>query len=106
VTYAFSLDRLGRSAEAFEIIKKLPPDKLHDPHAAVYVALLLADANQIDIAKGYVASTDDTKIYVEERKLIDEARTKLAAASSTPSPPVSPPPAEVSPMPTSTPPSL
>src|SRR5205814_5017216 len=42
VTYAFSLSRLGRSADALPIIQNLPPDQLHDPHAAVYVALLLA----------------------------------------------------------------
>jgi hypothetical protein len=100
VTYAFSLDRLGRSAEGSEIIRKLPPDQLHDPHAAVYVALVLVDANQIETAKNYVASTDDTKIYDEEKELVDEARTKLAAASSTPSPSVSPSPAELSPAPT------
>src|SRR5439155_19402359 len=44
VTYAFSLYRLGRNAEGLEIIKKLPADQLHDPHAAVYVALLLIDS--------------------------------------------------------------
>ncbi|PYJ75938.1 MAG: hypothetical protein DME77_07725, partial [Verrucomicrobia bacterium] len=101
VTYAFALDRLGRNAEGLEIIKKLPPNQLHDPHAAVYVALLLANANQVE-AKDYIASTDETKIYVEEKKLLDEARARLAAASSTPSPPVSPSPAELSPTPTST----
>src|SRR5438034_4591122 len=69
VTYAFSLDRLGRNAEGLEIIKKLPPSQLHDPHAAVYVALLLANANQVE-AKDYIASTDETKIYVEEKKLL------------------------------------
>jgi Tfp pilus assembly protein PilF len=101
VTYAFALDRLGRNAEGLEIIKKLPSNQLHDPHAAVYVALLLANANQVE-AKDYIASTDETKIYVEEKKLLDEARARLAAASSTPSPPVSPSPAELSPTPTST----
>ncbi len=102
VTYAFALERLGRNAEGLEIIKKLPPNQLHDPHAAVYVALLLANANQVETAKDYIALTDETKIYVEEKKLLDEARARLAAASSTPSPPVSPSPAELSPMPTST----
>ena len=102
VTYAFALDRLGRNAEGLEIIKKLPPNQLHDPHAAVYVALLLANANQVETAKDYIALTDETKIYVEEKKLLDEARARLAAASSTPSPPVSPSPAELSPTPTST----
>src|SRR5437879_4996042 len=65
VTYAFSLSRLGRSAEGLEIIQKLPIDRLHDPHAAVYVALLLLEANQIDAAKEYIGTTDDAKIYLE-----------------------------------------
>jgi len=103
VTYAFSLSRLGRSAEGLEIIQKFPTDQLHDPHAAVYVALLLLEANQIDAAKEYIGTTDDAKIYLEEKKLLDEARTKLATASATSSPPVSPAPAEPTPTPTSTP---
>jgi lipopolysaccharide biosynthesis regulator YciM len=103
VTYAFSLSRLGRNADALAIIQNLPPDQLHDPHAAVYVALLLAEAGQIESARDYVAATDDEKIYSEEKKLLDEAKTKLAIASATPSPAVSPIPAELSPTPASTP---
>ncbi len=103
VTYAFFLSRLGRSAEGLEIIQKLPTDQLHDPHAAVYVALLLLEANQIDAAKEYIGTTDDAKVYLEEKKLLDEARTKLATASATSSPPVSPASAEPTPAPTSTP---
>src|SRR5205809_528968 len=102
VTYAFSLYRLRRITEGFQIIQKLPADQLHDPHAAVYVALLLFDANQIDAAKDYIAAADDAKIYVEEKKLLDEVRAKLASASATPTPPVSPSPAESSPIPAST----
>jgi Tfp pilus assembly protein PilF len=89
VTYAFSLDRLGRNAEGLEIIKKLPPDQLHDPHAAVYVALLLVDANQAEAAKQYIDAVEDHEIYIEERKLFDEIKAKLAAAP-TPSPLTSP----------------
>jgi Tfp pilus assembly protein PilF len=103
VTYAFSLYRLDRGAEGLGIIQKLPPDQLHEPHAAVYVALLLADAGQIEGAKEYIAAADTGKIYVEEKKLIDEAKSKLAAASATPSPAVSPAPAELSPTPTASP---
>jgi Tfp pilus assembly protein PilF len=90
VTYAFSLDRLGRSAEGLEFIKKLPPDQLHDPHAAVYVALLLVNSNQAEAAKEYINAAKDREIYVEERKLFDETKAKLAAASPTPSPLTSP----------------
>ncbi|HEY8835430.1 MAG TPA: hypothetical protein VIM09_07570, partial [Chthoniobacterales bacterium] len=43
MTYAFSLYTLGRTAEGIEIMKKLPPEGVHDPHAAVYAAVLLLD---------------------------------------------------------------
>ena len=104
ITYAFSLYRLGRGAEGLGIIQKLPPDQLRDPHAAVYVALLLAEAGQIEGAKEYIAVADAGKIYLEEKKLLDEAKSKLAAASATPSPAVSPVPAELTPTPTASPP--
>jgi hypothetical protein len=103
VTYAFSLYRLSRSAEGLGVIQKLPPDQLHDPHAAVYVTLLLADAGQIEGAKEYIAAAEAEKIYLEEQKLLDEAKSKLAAAPATPSPAVSPTPAELSPTPTASP---
>jgi Tfp pilus assembly protein PilF len=102
VTYAFSLYGLGRSAEALAIVQGLPGDQLHDPHAAVYAALLLADANRIDAAKDYVAVADDG-IYPEEKNVLDDARTKIASASPAPSPVVSPFPAESNPTPAASP---
>jgi Tfp pilus assembly protein PilF len=95
VTYAFSLYRLGRSAEAFAIIQGLPADQLHDPHATVYAALLLANASQIDAAKDYVAAADD-EIYPEEKEVLDEAKAKIAVASAAPSPAISAVPAQPS----------
>jgi predicted Zn-dependent protease len=100
VTYAFSLLRLGRSTDGLEIIQNLPPDQLHDQHAAVYVALLLAEASQLDGAQEYIAAAKNGKIYPEEEKLLDEAKTKLAIASATPSPAISSSPVELSPTPT------
>jgi hypothetical protein len=102
LTYAFSLDGLGRKAEAVAIIHGLPADQLRDPHAAVYVALLLADANQIDAAKDYIAAADD-EIYPEEKKVLDEAKTKIAKASTVPSSAISPVPGEPNPTPGLTP---
>jgi predicted Zn-dependent protease len=99
VTYAFSLSRLGRNVDALEIIENLPADQLHDPHAAVYVALLLAEAGKVESARDYIAAADDERIYPEEEKLLDEAKAKLAIASATPSPAVSPLPADLSPTP-------
>lgn len=103
VTYAFSLYRLGRGAEGLAIIQKLPPDQLHDPHAAVYAALLMLDANQIDAAKDYIAAADDANIYIEEKKLLDDTKTQLVTASETLPSSVSPASAELSPTPASTP---
>ena len=50
VTYAFSLYGLGRTAEGHRGAEKIPSDQLHDPHAAVYAAVVFADENQIDIS--------------------------------------------------------
>jgi Tfp pilus assembly protein PilF len=100
VTYAFSLSRLGRNSQGLAIVQNLPPDQLHDQHAAVYVALLLVEAGQLDGAQEYIAAAENRKIYPEEKKLLDEAKTKLAAAFATPSPTISSTPAELSPTPT------
>jgi lipopolysaccharide biosynthesis regulator YciM len=98
VTYAFSLHGLGRNAEALAIIQSLPPDQLQDPHAAVYVALVLVDASQLDEAKNYIGSAENGKLYPEEKKLLEEAKTKLIAASAIPSPAEPPPPSGISPL--------
>jgi hypothetical protein len=102
VTYAFSLYRLGRTAEGLEIIRKLPADQLHDPHAAVYVAVLLLDSNQTETAKEYIDAAEDGEIYIEERKLLEDARNKLAVATPSPSASASPAPPAFSPTPSST----
>jgi hypothetical protein len=86
VTYAFSLYGQGRTAEGLGIIRKLPANQLHDPHAAVYAAVLLLDENQHDAAKEYIEAARRSPIFVEERKLLDESLAKTGAASTTPSP--------------------
>ncbi|HEY1583621.1 MAG TPA: hypothetical protein VGF73_11045, partial [Chthoniobacterales bacterium] len=50
VTYAFALYGTGQTAAGIEILKKLSPDQLRDPHAAVYAALLYDDENQVETA--------------------------------------------------------
>src|SRR6266853_3863137 len=103
VSYAFSLSRFGKNAEGLAIMQSLPPEQLHDPHAAVYVALLLAEAGQAEAASDYIAAADDAEIYPEEEKLLDEAKAKLATASSNPSAAISALPTEQSPTPTAVP---
>jgi len=67
MTYAFSLYGLGRSADGIEIMKKLPVEGLHDPHAAVYAAVLLLDENQIAAAQEYVSAALAGPIFPEEK---------------------------------------
>ncbi|HTL79337.1 MAG TPA: tetratricopeptide repeat protein [Candidatus Babeliales bacterium] len=98
VTYAFSLHRLGRNAEALAIIQSLAPDQLHDPHAAVYVALVLVVGNELEGAKDYIAAAENGKLYPEEKKLLEEAKTKLIMASAIPSSGESPPPTATPPL--------
>jgi hypothetical protein len=68
----------------------LPPEGLHDAHAAVYVALVLVEGNELDGAKDYIEAAENGKLYPEEKKLLEEAKTKLVAASAIPSPAESP----------------
>jgi hypothetical protein len=84
VTYAFSLYGLGRTAEGLDVVKKLPNDQLHDPHAAAYVAVLLLDENQVDAAKEYIETAHHGPIFIEEKKLLDEALAKLTTATPSP----------------------
>jgi len=86
VTYAFSLYGLGRTSEGIEIMKKLLAEQLHDPHAAVYAAVLLLDENQLDAAKEYIETAQHSPIFAEEKKLLDEALSKAALANPTSSP--------------------
>ena len=101
VTYAFSLYGLGRTGEGLEIIKKLPVDQLHDPHAAVYTAVLLLDENQLDAARDYIETAQRNSIFVEEKKLLDETLSKTNPATATPS---SSPASSASPKPSGSPP--
>ena len=83
MTYAYSLYMLGRTAEGVAIMNKLPPEGVHDPHAAVYAALLLLDENNVAAAQEYIAAAQAGPIFPEEKKLLDEA---IAKTKSTPAP--------------------
>jgi len=98
VTYAFSLGSLGRNAEALAIIQSLTPDQLHDPHAAVYVALVLVDGKELEAAKDYMDAAEKGKLYPEEEKLLQEAKTQFIAASAIPSPAESQSPSATPPL--------
>ncbi|MDQ2918331.1 MAG: hypothetical protein M3R10_00400, partial [Verrucomicrobiota bacterium] len=65
--------------EGLEILKKLPNEQLHDPHAAVYVALLLIDNNEPEAAREFIEAAQKGPLYVEEKKLLTEAIAKISA---------------------------
>ena len=73
---ALSLYSLGRTAEGIELLRKLAPEKLHQPHTAVYAAILLLDQGQLDAAHEFVDAAEGRSIYAEEKKLLQEALQK------------------------------
>ncbi len=100
VTYAFALYNTGRTQTGLEVLRKLPPAQLRDPHAAVYAALLLDDDNQTAAADEYVKLAHAGKLYPEEKQLLEEIVTRRQGVTPTPpptpksSPPVTPSPAK------------
>jgi lipopolysaccharide biosynthesis regulator YciM len=86
ITYAFSLYVQGRSSEGLDVLEKLSPEALHEPHAAVYVAVLLLDVNEADNAKEYIQIAKHGPIYPEEKRLLEDQLTKVSGAAPTPTP--------------------
>jgi hypothetical protein len=76
----------------------LPPERLPDSHAAVYVALMLVEGNELEGAKNYIQAGEKGKLYPEEKKLLEEGKTKLIEASAIPSPAESPSPSGTPPL--------
>src|SRR6266404_4435019 len=92
VTYAFALYVQGHTTEGLEILQKLSPETLHEPHAAVYAAVLLLDVNQTDAAKEYIQVAKHGPIYAEEKRLLEDELTKISGASPSPTPTPTPTP--------------
>ena len=90
ITYAFSLYVQGRTSEGLEILQKIPPEALHEPHAAVYVAVLLLDLNRNDEAKEFIQLAKKGPIYAEEKRLLEDDLAKISGASPSPSPTLTP----------------
>jgi thioredoxin-like negative regulator of GroEL len=93
VAYAFSLYVQGRTMEGLDVIQKLRPDAMHDPHNAVYAAVLFLDVNQPDTAKEYIQIAKRGPLYPEEKRLLEDEVTKISGATLSPTPtaPASPP---------------
>src|SRR5947208_5870916 len=97
ITYAFSLYVQGRTSEGLEVLRKFPPEALHESHAAVYAAVILLDLNQTDGAKEYIQVAKHGPIYAEEKRLLEDELTKISGAPPSPTPTPSPTPAPSAP---------
>ena len=86
VTYAFSLYVQGRTNEGLGILQKISPELLHEPHNAVYAAVIFRDVNQSDVAKEYIQAAKRGPLYVEEKRLLEDELTKTGVARETASP--------------------
>src|ERR1700730_4628085 len=84
ITYAFSLYVQGRTTEGLEVLKKLPPEALHDSHNAVYAAVVLLDLNQNDAAREYIQAAKRGPLYAEEKRLLEDDRAKISGAAPRP----------------------
>ena len=76
-------------------MQKLPPEALHESHAAVYAAVLLLDENQTDGAKEYIQVAKRGPLYAEEKRLLEDELAKIAGVSPSPTPLPSPSPTPV-----------
>ncbi len=92
VTYAFALYSAGRTAEGLQVLQKLSPEELRDPHVAVYAALLYDDENQLEAANQYLAIARAGRIFPEEKQLLQEIANRRQNAAPSPN--------EASPSPT------
>src|SRR5438552_174909 len=86
ITYAFSLYVQSRTSEGLEVLRKFPPEALHESHAAVYAAVILLDLNQTDQAKEYIQVAKHGPIYAEEKRLLEDELNKISGVSPTPTP--------------------
>jgi len=100
VAQALSLNSQGRTPEGIAVLQKLPPEQLHDPRVALYLAALLLDDGKADAAPEFIDAANSGFVFPEEKKLLQEALQKQSTSTSatpTPSPTISPSPANSSP---------
>ncbi len=85
VAQALALYSQGRTGEGIALLRKLSDDVEHSAHVAVYVAVLLLDDNQNGAAQEFITAARKEKMFVEERKLLDDAIRKNQMSQPSPS---------------------
>jgi Flp pilus assembly protein TadD len=72
-TYALSLYKQGKYAEALQVLQKLTPKELEDPAVAGYYGLALKATGHADKAKAYLNQGLKASLLPEERSLFERA---------------------------------
>ena len=76
-TYAFSLYKQGKNAEALKVMQQLAPKDLESPSLAGYYGLILkANGNKAE-AKAYLSRVSKAQLMPEEQALFDQAMKGL-----------------------------
>ena len=89
VAQALFLNLAGRTDDGIAILQKLPPEKLHDPRLALYLAVLLLNDGKPEVAREFIDEANSGFVFPEEKKLLEEAVQKhppTAAPSAAPQP--------------------
>jgi hypothetical protein len=89
VAQALFLNSEGRTADGIAILQKLPPEKLHDPRVALYLAVLLLNDGKSEAAREFIEEANSGFVFPEEKKLLEEAVQKhplVPSPSTTPQP--------------------
>jgi hypothetical protein len=78
-TYAFSLYKQGKNAEALKVMEQLKPKELQDPNSAIpgYYGLILKAVGNREKAKVYLNWSAKAPLLPEEKKLFDVAKFGL-----------------------------
>jgi Flp pilus assembly protein TadD len=87
VAQALFLNLEGRTADGIAILQKLPPEKLHDPRLALYLAVLLLNDGKPEAARASIDEANSGFVFPEEKKLLEEAVQKhppVPSPSTTP----------------------
>lgn len=89
VTQALFLNSDGHAADGIAILQRLPPEKLHDPRLALYLAVLLLNDGKPEAAREFIDEANSGFVFPEEKKLLEEALQKhppVPPPSTTPQP--------------------
>ena len=76
-TYAFTLYRQGKAADALAVLQHLKPDELQSPAIAGYYGLILKADGDTSKAKAYLDLAMKGRLLPEERKLFQDAAASL-----------------------------